>query len=606
MKRAAIVIAIAILTGLSGRLIDFPKIAGGFKADEATYVLQAFSLVEDANLKYEQRDLLRFNRLYGGSAGDRVVGPDGIFLKQSPRSTSTSLDFAKAFAYPLLAAPFAWLGGLGGMFMLNVLLLVLCAWCGALFAEARIGSTWGWALGVLFIAASSVPVWAMYLMPEVFNFSLIFIAYFLWLFKHVRPRTADRADDFFDSVWSDVLAAVLIGTATYSKISHAGLIAPLVLQALWSRAPKRAAIVGTVFALSTLAWFGANVGVTGEWNYQGAHRKTFYGHYPFDAAGNTFEDAKNSGEKATGGDKELSPDILFPGQPFFWTLTFTNVGYFIWGRDSGLIPYFFPAALLIAVWLARIRQTEFWQVCVFGAFAATALVLVVITPYTWNGAGGPIGNRYIVSAIPLLFFLLPASVGPWTTIATGLGGLAFLWPVFAHPFLSTKQQWLHPATLPLRLLPVERTLADDIPARLHPDRGRIDFGNPRNALLYVMDGNTYNGEPLGSEWGFWIAGDASTEIIVRTGFSPSARVRIKVGESPIANTFKASWGESSCTLELKPHEQKTCDLVATDGVWKRGAYLFSLKMSSTAGFVPPPPDTRKNLGVFVIPVFETK
>lgn len=605
MKRAAIALTVVVLTGLSGRLIDFPKLAGGFKSDEATYVLQAYSLIDDFNLKYEQRDLRRFSELYGGGAGGRIVGPDGIFLKQSPKSTAASLDFAKAFAYPLLAAPFAWLGGLGGMFMLNVLLLAVCAWCGAVFASARIGSPWGWAIGFLFIAASSIPVWAMYLMPEVFNFALVFVAYFLWLYKEVRPQGTGRPDDFLDSEWSDAAAAVLIGVATYSKISNAGLIAPLLLQALWSRAPKRAAIVSAVFAVSVAGWFGANILVTGEWNYQGANRKTFYGHYPFDALGNTFEDAKNSGEKATGGDKGLSPDILFPGQPFFWTLTVTNAGYFLWGRDSGLIPYFFPGALLIAAWLARIRRAEFWQVCTFGAFAATAIVLIIITPYTWNGAGGPIGNRYIVSAIPLLFFLLPASVSPWTTIAAGLGGVAFLWPVFAHPFLSVKQPWLHPATLPLRWLPVERTLADDIPARLHPERGRVEFGNPRNALLFIMDGNTYNGEPRGDGWGFWIAGDASAEIIVRTVF-PNARVRIVADSTPIANTFTASWGGQRCTLELKPGAAQSCDLVASDGVWKRGAYLYSLKMSTTAGFAPPAPDTRKNLGVFVMPVFSER
>ncbi len=608
MKRAAIILAIVVLTGLSGRLIDFPRVAGGFKADEATYVLQTFSLIDDFNLKYESRDLLRFNRLYNDGNTGRIVGPDGIFLKKSPKSTATSLDFAKAFAYPLVAAPFAWLGGLGGMFMLNVLLLVICAWLGAEFATARIGNVWGWAIGFLFIAASSIPVWALYLMPEVFNFSLIFIAYFLWLYKEVRPKGTPRPDDFLDSVWSDVVAAALIGVATYSKISHAGLFAPLVLHWLWKRSPRRAAIVTGVFVALVVAWFSLNIAVTGEWNYQGANRKTFYGHYPFDAAGNTFESAANSGEKATGGAKALSPDILFPGQPFFWTLTSTNARYFLWGRDSGLIPYFFPGALIIAVWLARIRKAEFWQVCTFGAFVATALMLIVITPYTWNGAGGPVGNRYIVSAIPLLLFLLPVSTGPWTAIASGLGGIAFLWPVFAHPFLSVKQPWLHPATVPLRFLPVERTLADDIPARLHPERGRIEFGNPRNALLYIMDGNTYNGEPRGTEWGFWIAGDASTEIIVRTGFKPSF-VRIKA-ESAIANTFTASWGGETCKLDLRPGEPQTCELKAGDGVWKRDAYLYSLKMSATAGFVPsiahPPSTDTRNLGVFVMPVFSGK
>jgi hypothetical protein len=605
MKRAAIALAVVVLTGLAGRLIDFPKLAGGFKADEATYVLQAFSLIEDADLEYSPPDLLRFNRLYNSSGTGRIVGPEGIFLK---RAAESDLYYAKGFAYALFAAPFAWLGGLGGMFLFNVLLLVLCAWCASIFAQDRVGSGWGWPIGVLFIAASSVPIWALYLMPEIFNFTLIFVAYFLWLYKEVRSETRVTPGDFLGSVWSDVAAAGLIAVAGYSKPSNIALMAPLLVHAAWKRDPKRAGILAAAFVVGLGVWFGANIAVTGEWNYQGGERKTFYGHFPFDSDGHNFDDASNSQGNATGGAKGLHPDILRPWQPHFFGLAATNAGYFLWGRDSGLIPYYFPGVLLCVTWLVRIRRTEAWQVWSFCAAAGTALILIVITPYTWNGGGGPVGSRYFLSAYPALFFLLPASTGAWTAIFSGIGGMAFLWPVFAHPFLSAREPWLHPATLPLRLLPVERTLADDIPARLHPERGRIEFGNPRNALLYIMDGNTYNGEPRGDGWGFWIAGDASTEIIVRTGFE-NAYVRIKV-ESAIANTFEASWGGSRCTIELQPNEPRTCELVASDGVWKRGAYLYSLKMSAKEGFVPavqhPPSTDSRNLGVFVMPVFSEK
>ena len=239
--------------------------------------------------------------------------------------------------------------------------------------------------------------------------------------------------------------------------------------------------------------------------------------------------------------------------------------------------------MLLALWLGRIRKTDFWQLCVFAAAMGSAFILIFWLPYTWNGAGGPIGNRYFLSIYPLLLFLLPKETGAWTAIASGIGGIAFLWPVFGHPFLAAREPWRHPATVPLRFLPVERTAMNEIPERLNPERYKIPF-------------------PEGA--GFWIAGDASTEVVVAIG-SPAAHLRLTVA-SDIANTFTANWGGSKCHLEFKAHEAATCELETSDSVWAHGSYFYSLKMSAKEAFVPPAPDSRKNLGVKVIPIFSEK
>lgn len=612
MRRAAVVLAVVVLTGLFGRAINFPELAGGFKSDEGTYVTMAFSLANDFDLKYEQRDLRRFGTLYGAGSNGRPVGPEGIFLKKTARSTDAQLDFGKAFAYPLFAAPFARLGGLGGMFMFNILLLAICVYCAVRFATARLGNGWGPAIGVIFVAASSVPVWAFWLMPEVFNFTLVFVAYFLWLYKEVRPGGRTRQQDFLGGVWSDVAAAALIALATYSKPSNAALIAPLVTYALWKRAPAKATIVALVFVAGTGAWFGATRLIAGEWNYQSGARKTFYGNFPFDADGSTFETARNSNGMSviTGdaGQQKVSSDILFPGDPRFWPLFRHNARYFVMGRDAGLIPYFFPGAVLLLLWAVRVRRAEFWQWCVLAAAAGTALILIFWFPYTWNGAGGPPGNRYYLSIYPLFLFLLPASTGAVTALVSVVGGLAFMWPLFAHPILAKNQPWLHPATVPLRWLPVERTMMNEIGERLLPARYKIPFGDPRNAFLYRMDGNAYDGEPFADGFGFWIAGDASTEIVVATGFQ-NAHVRLTV-TSPIANTFSANWGGARCALTLTPDNPQICDLYTNDAIWAHDSYFYSLKMRTSAGFVPadvhPPSADTRNLGVRVVPIFSER
>ena len=67
--------------------------------------------------------------------------------------------------------------------------------------------------------ASVVPVYFVWLMPEVFNFSLAFLAYFCWLYKEVaRPGTiAARERSGCSRGRSDVVAAVLLGIATFSR-----------------------------------------------------------------------------------------------------------------------------------------------------------------------------------------------------------------------------------------------------------------------------------------------------------------------------------------------------------------------------------------------------
>src|ERR1051325_2704601 len=111
--RVAIGVAVVILLALAARRIDVPRLAGGHvKGDESTYVAMALSLGVDGDLKYERRDLTRFTALFG-------EGPEGIFLK---KMSNGELTFGKAFAFPALAAPFARLGGLGGILLLNMLL----------------------------------------------------------------------------------------------------------------------------------------------------------------------------------------------------------------------------------------------------------------------------------------------------------------------------------------------------------------------------------------------------------------------------------------------------------------------------------------------------
>ena len=223
--------------------IDIVRAAYKVKSDEATYVAMTLSLAYDGDLSYERRDLERFWGIY-------ETGPEGIFLKRGQQLrvrvtasppffhvTKTGdrrddrLYFGKAMIYSIAAAPFVRLLGMNGFLVFHALLLFAVCACGYAFlaARSRPGPALAFTLG--FIGASVVPVYAVFLMPEIFNFSVIFIAYFLWLYKEVaRPRNRFMSGDA-----SDLLAAVLLGVATYSKPSSAALAIPVLLLPWWRR-----------------------------------------------------------------------------------------------------------------------------------------------------------------------------------------------------------------------------------------------------------------------------------------------------------------------------------------------------------------------------------
>nr|MBP6717087.1 hypothetical protein [Acidobacteriota bacterium] len=102
MKFASAVLLVVLLA-LSGRLIDYPRLASGFKGDEATYVLMAFSFADDLDMKYKSRDLLRFYGLYRDDSHPGGVGPDGVFIKKGSRIVGWK--WAEKFS---VTAPIEW------------------------------------------------------------------------------------------------------------------------------------------------------------------------------------------------------------------------------------------------------------------------------------------------------------------------------------------------------------------------------------------------------------------------------------------------------------------------------------------------------------------
>jgi len=581
--------------------VNFPKTAFGFQSDEATYYMMGLSLVHDGDLAYRKEDLVRVWREF-------PAGPAGVFLKRgrtlsgAPDPDQNRLFYAKSFMYPLVATPFVALFGTNGFLVVNALLLAFVVFCSYLFLHARSGA---WPSGILataFVMASVVPVYLLWIMPEVFNFSLAFLAYFCWLYKEVAsPARSPRGTAWLFTPRSDAAAAVLLGFATFSKPTAALLFIPIVAWIVWRRRWLTAVTSVVAFGAIAGGLFAINLAITGDWNFQGGDRETYYFEFPFQNETVTRELGITKSRET------VLTNVIFNPRTFASNLTH-NLEYFFVGRYTGLLGYFFPAVFAMVALLAAPKRRPGWQWLVLAAGLVQGLIFIVMTPYTWHGGG--VGNRYFFSGYGVMLFVLPpieslaASFVPWA-----IGGL-FVAPMVLNPFVAS----FHPAdnakSGPLRLLPVELTLVNDLPVNNEPDHARIWFGdnpgqNDPGFLLYFLDDNAYGREPDKS---FWTRGEARAEFIIKTD-KPIRRAAFNVTSGPLAADVTIRIAGRRQDIHLGPGETQQVTFAMPPGLpyeKEVQALVWTASVSCSSGFTPiffdPHATDARYLGVRVKPM----
>jgi hypothetical protein len=586
--------------------IDFPKAVHGFKGDEATYYSLGHSLARDFDFAFEHKDLVR--------VWEEFPGPEGIFLKRGKvdhlrRSRTfpffrwvktedpvrTRLYYGKPYIYPLAAAPFVFLFGTNGFLVLHALLLSLDFFLAYTFLAAFARSDLA-ALGytVAFFAASIVPVQLVWLTPELFNFSLVLYAFFLWTYKEVAGTRQDQrtAPGFLYGRGADYLASVLIGVLTFSKPNHAILLFPLCALAASRRQWRHATLLALIWALSTGALFGLNAATSGEFNYQGGDRKTFYGYtgFPFANDRETFESINPTVLR-----EAVLPTGVLVNQ---YTLTVLrhNVVYFLFGRFSGLLPYFFPGLVSLVLFFVR-PSRRLWQWLIVATIAGGALTLLLLTPYTYSGGGGPVGNRYFLSFYPLFLFLTPSLGGLWSSLVALAVGALFTAKIVMNPIYSSFNPGEHAKAGPLRWLPIELTLLNDLPVAAHQERAKRLLGGTPPVLAYFPDDNAYDTEGDA----FWTKGGLRTDVILRapvadighgqfvTKAITNLTFEVQNGGRP--DRVFVSTGRASRTLDMQPSEVARVSLPVEDGVpyhrqEQPTSFVYVVSIGTTSGFVP--------------------
>ena len=251
---------------------------------------------------------------------------------KSPDPRTDRLYFGKALIYPIVAAPFVRAFGLNGLLLLNVVLLAIAALCAYLFLAARSSPVGAALFTTAFFGASAVPAYLVFWMPEILNVTLVTTAYFLWTYREVAPTTR------LSGAWPQLIAAALLGLATYSKPFPNGLmVAPLVLAAWWRREWTRGFVLGTVAVAVAALSFAFNAGSDRRVQLPGRRSPDVLRLVSLRRVGRRLEQAGQPGDdrRQRAGSKSLTG-----GE---WPARFAhNVEYFLVGRHLGFIPYFFP------------------------------------------------------------------------------------------------------------------------------------------------------------------------------------------------------------------------------------------------------------------------
>jgi hypothetical protein len=603
--RPGAILALVLLSIYGGLAlsVDFPRTAIGIQSDEATYYMMGHSLAEDGDLTYRRADLERVWREFPS-------GPSGLFLKKgrdvqraglmlrppfvwfetTPDPDGGRFFYGKAFIYPLVAAPLVKVFGTNGFLLLHALLLAGVGWCGFLFLHARAPAAPSALLAGAFILVTVVPVYYVWITPELFNFAIVFFAYFLWLYKEVAPRDAmPRGMRWAAGPASDIAAAILLGLATFSKISNVLLFGPIALWLLWRRRPVPLIASSAVFLAVAGGLFAVNVAISGDWNYQGGERRTFHWEFPFQTPASAFEVGTPMARD------EAQTDVILQ-ESVFWTNFSNNLKWYFVGRYSGLVAYFFPAVFALILFVAGARRRPLWQWLVLGSALAQILLFVITLPYTWFGGGGSVGNRYFMGFYGLFLFLLPpvasmsAAVVPWL-----VGGL-FMAKLVLNPFVTSFYPGTYAESGPLRLLPVELSNTNDLPINTEratrirwfgDDPGRQEGTKDPGFQIYFLDRNGF----VEGDKTFWVKGDSRAEFLIKTDRRMKQLV-LTLTAGARATTVRARLERRTQEVEIPAGDSRRIAFALGDGFPYMKTddglprFVWTASISSSDGFVP--------------------
>jgi hypothetical protein len=369
---------------------------------------------------------------------------------------------------------------------------------------------------------------------------------------------------------------------------------------VWRRQWRRGFVAGVVFSAVVLGFFGANIAVTGEWNYQGGDRKTFYSGaesrgFPFQTDDRTF-DSTGIG-RATNG---VLLEVLTSRDAVVDVFRH-NLAYFLLGRHTGFGVYYLPGLAAIVLFLLARRQQAAWGWLVLAGGVGSAVFLMLYMPFTYSGGGGPVGNRYFLGVYPVFLFLVPSLLTPWPALVTAALSALFVAPLLNNPFYTSFYPGEHTKTGLFRWLPLELSLVNDLPVNVSPSRSRQPIGGSPPLSAYFMDDNAYTRE---QEW-FWVRGESRADVMLRAPapLETSAegerarplrvpRMEVTLETGPRANHVTIRTAAATQEVDVPANDRRSVVVEMGPGLPYKPYpenptnYVYAISIANTAGFIP--------------------
>lgn len=589
-KKAALGIILAVFLFSLGfsLFINLPVVNQHFLfADQAVYYALTQSIAHDLDLEYTRKDLIRYYH-------DFNAGPQGIFLK---KARNDKIFYAKSWAYSLFAAPFVRMFGYNGIYVFHSVLLLIVMVLGYAYFSLANSPLTSISYLLTFLFGSVAGVYYLWISPDFFNFCVVFILYFLWIYKIKRRETPapgpalETSRSFLLSPGTDYLAACLVGLAVFSKPPNIVLMAPLVLFALSERKFFKALVLSVVFILTIGLLFGANYLLTSDWNYQGGERKTFIEKFPLEKSDATFDSLGSTMTSENYFQRFLIPPkfIIF------------NIFYYFFGRFTGIAWYFFPALLAMILFFRSRRRIYDWLTLL--ALAGGILVYIVLTPEFYGGGGGSLANRYFLNIYPLFLFLPSAKKTRRQVFLIWIIAAVFISQILVSPFRSSAQPATHAKKFPIKALPLEMTQVNHFPTNTNPLAFRVsiwpDKPHPQREFIHFLDDNFF---PRLEPTGIWTRGDKTCEFILKT-YYPLREIGVRLLNNPRSNneiTVKVEGQRQKIILQSKQWGELR--FTVGNGFKMQERYHYRMRIKASKGSIPyyedPNSLERRYLGVF--------
>jgi hypothetical protein len=527
-------LSLAVFLVLFTVSVGKPGLPPTLKADEPAYFLMALSLARDGDLRCELQDLHRLFDTYPHLPAENLIS--------------------------LLSAPLTALFGANGLVALNALLFAMMIWWGALYLSRFNDPTLSALFSLVFFFLSPAFVYIFWLQPEILSMASAMGCLFL-AFHPLAEGPADRARPnrvlatLFNPQTAPWWSGAALSFAIYNKPVFAVMGIPA-LYIFWRKRGLRAAlawILAVALAVAVLA--GLSVLLTGHPTpYLGVAR----GGMKVEEA-ETVEAAleRLTRLKAVESKTLNSWTWIFRVPSIGIRELLENLGYFLWGRHTGILLYLPFAFLCFLIFLLQGRRSLERWLCL-AALGSVALFFLLFIPFNWHGGGGFIGNRYFIAAYPGFLFLVGEVRPRWILLVGSAWGGLFLGPLLFSPFGAPVPEptlQAHARGLPFRFFPLELSLRSNIPGYRYAVFPRMQFIG-RKDVFQVRSEKDH----------FWLQGATGSDLLLVTDrpltgvlfevttWAPDNEIRLSLSGSEELLTFSdaRSKKERSRIVELEP------------------------------------------------------